>query len=95
MSHPLDPADLRRCLLLLKASPETRMRLSDMAVVSPEWRGLLAHWDELERTFIEEAGSLEAPDWSAQRTYDAMQAILERASSTSSLAQEAPCSSKT
>lgn len=80
MTHPLDPSDLRRCLLLLQASPETRARLPEMNAVSPEWRGLVERWDELERMFLEEAGySLHHTNWSAPRTFAAMQAIEDSA----------------
>ena len=48
-----------------------------MSIVSPEWKALVARWDELEALFLEEAGDL---DWSsgkdARKTYDAMQECL-------------------
>lgn len=77
-SHPYDPDDLRRCLLLLQASPETRDRLNDMATCSSAWARLIARWDELERLFLEEAGAngLSCTGWSAPRTYKAMKDIL-------------------
>lgn len=73
-SAPVDPDDLKRCLKLLEASPETKTRFSEMASASPEWKALVTRWGELERLFLEEAGDL---DWSsrrdAKRTYRAMQ----------------------
>lgn len=78
-AHPLDPADLRRCLLLLDFIPEGRNRLDELRELSPAWNAIVDHWDELEDTFIAEAG----PDWrdpaclwSARRTYALMRKIL-------------------
>lgn len=78
-SHPHDPADLRRCLLLLRDSPETAARFQEMRTVSQEWRGLVDDWSMLERLFLEEAGDngLEGTHWTARRTYDRMRAIIE------------------
>jgi len=78
LSHPLDPSDLRRCLLLLQASPETRDRLPQMADCSPEWKRLIERWDDLEKMFMEEANySLHHTNWSAPKTYEAMCNILD------------------
>lgn len=78
-SHPHDPSDLRRCLLLLQASPETRERLPAMATCSPTWKRLTEHWGELEALFIEESGgSLHREfGWSAPKTYAAMRAAID------------------
>lgn len=46
-AHPHDPADFRRCELLLRAVPVFRLQLPTMASVSPVWAALVAHWDEL------------------------------------------------
>jgi hypothetical protein len=80
-SHPHDPADLRRCLLLLRDSPETFARFQEMRQVSPEWRSLVDRWNELERLFFEEAGEhgLTGTWWSAPKTYAAMRATIEGA----------------
>lgn len=78
MSHPHDPSDLRRCLLLLQASPETAARISDMALVSPEWERLVARWRELESMFREEIPNIwDCFGWSAPKTYAAMRATLD------------------
>ena len=65
-SPPSDPADLRRCLLFLRAVPEARSVLSGEFLQDPErtvpewakprWEALLAHWDELETLLVEEIG---------------------------------------
>lgn len=73
--HPLDPADLNRCLLLLEAVPEIRQNMDKLAEMSSTWAKLVARWDELERCFLDEAGL----DWSkerfAPRTFQLMQEI--------------------
>lgn len=50
---PRDPADLGRCIGLLKAVPELRERLSEMASVSPSWAALVAEWPRLEILYQE------------------------------------------
>lgn len=89
LDYPSDPADLRRCLLLLQASPETRARLPEMATASRVWKRLVDRWSELERLFLEEAGpnGLHGLHWSAPRTYAAMRQAIEQAD-TSSAPQE-------
>jgi hypothetical protein len=74
---PHDPSDLRRCLLLLRDSPETAARFQEMQTVSPRWKRFVKHWSELERVFLEEAGDqgLDGLDWSAPRTFEAMQQL--------------------
>ena len=77
-SHPYDPADLNRCLLLMERLPWVRLYLPEMAKVSPEWAALIEHWDEIEKTFLDEVGL----DWShgksAKRTYDLMKRVMGR-----------------
>lgn len=46
--HPLDPADFRRCCLLLDAIPEYRARLDELRALSPVWDRLVDRWDEFE-----------------------------------------------
>jgi hypothetical protein len=76
-SHPHDPSDLRRCLLLLMASPETVARFQEMASVSPEWRRLVAHWSEIERLFREECPNIhDCFGVSAHKTYAAMRSAI-------------------
>lgn len=49
-SHPHDPADFKRCYLLLKAVPQWRKPayLNKMKAVSKEWSGLVDNWGKLE-----------------------------------------------
>jgi hypothetical protein len=78
--HPHDPDDLKRCLKLLEASPETKERFHEMKALSYEWANLVLVWDALEASFLEEAGDI---DWSsrkpATKTYDAMKLCFARA----------------
>lgn len=46
-SHPLDPGDMRRCMLLLRRLPAGTIRR--MRGASPEWTVLVDHWHELVR----------------------------------------------
>lgn len=52
-AHPHDPDDFRRCYLLLKAIPEWRERIGEMAKVSKVWGSLAESWNFLE-TLLEE-----------------------------------------
>ena len=45
---PYDSDDFGRCYRLLKAVPEWRGRLSEVAAVLPKWAPLVERWDELE-----------------------------------------------
>lgn len=70
--HPGDPADLGRCLRLLKLIPEWKPRIFEMSKHSKEWAVLTAHWDELEHMMDQEVGI----DWSkaksAPKTFNRM-----------------------
>lgn len=74
--EPSDPSDLGRCLRLLRAIPEWRERLSLMSGISIHWDALVQRWDELEASFLREAGSLD-PEWGcgAPETYNLMKLI--------------------
>lgn len=70
--HPHDPADLRRCRLLLDAVPDFAARLPEMAEVSPAWAALVPRWAAICAQM-----DAEAPEWRAgkpgtacPRTYD-------------------------
>lgn len=77
---PADPDDMNRCLKLLQAVPEFRLLLPKMAEVSKEWAALMARWDEVERSQLDEIGI----DWkkarSAPKTYALMREIYASAS---------------
>ena len=82
--HPLDPADLRRCLLLLAESPETAAQFPRMRAASPEWERLVDAWADLERQFLAEIGDLRGTaHWSAPLTYAAMERVLDVPQDTS------------
>lgn len=55
-SYPLDPDDLNRCLLLLEAVPEVRDHFPQIADLGEVWGRLIASWDVIEATFIDEVG---------------------------------------
>ena len=77
---PLDPADLRRCLLLLDAVPETREGgLLVLAKRCPRWAALAKVWDRLSETLRSEIGEALPPRGSAPRTYALMQEALDSA----------------
>lgn len=77
-SHPHDPADLRRCRLLLEACPELVPEMHRLVDVSPEWARLVWSWDELCSLMDSEAPNWRKPNrgGSAPKTYDAMKSIL-------------------
>ena len=66
---PLDPDDLRRCLLLLDRFPAWRERLPEVASIYPEWTRLVADWDALEKCLRAE---LARTPWSSAETYRRM-----------------------
>lgn len=76
VSHPYDPADFNRCLLLVCQIPEIRDAFGLIAKLSPQWQAVIDHWDELESIFIGEVGW----DWEhgnvAPITYRRMKEIL-------------------
>jgi hypothetical protein len=85
-SHPYDPGDLNRCLLLLQEVPLMRVILPEMANVSPSWAALIENWELVESTFLEEAG----PNWSkaksAPKTYALMRSILDKVRAAAAMA---------
>lgn len=77
--NPHDPDDLDRCLALLEAVPELRPKLPLMAQVSPAWAALIAHWDQIERSHLDEVGLGWTKAKSAPRTYKLMRRVLDAA----------------
>jgi hypothetical protein len=75
-SHPHDPADLDRCLKLLQRAPLLRAQLPKMAQVSREWAALVARWDEVERSHLDEVGLGWTKAHSAPKTYKLMREVL-------------------
>lgn len=78
--HPHDPADLRRCRLLLDQCPALQAELPRMAGVSAVWGSLVQHWDELCALMDEEIPNWRAPKRGAlaPRTYARMKEIIGR-----------------
>ena len=56
LHHPLDPDDLRRCLLLLRMAPEASEGLSKLALFSAEWAALVRWWSILDILLKHEIG---------------------------------------
>ena len=54
-SHPHDPADFRRCQLLLEQVPELQPLFHRMAEVSPEWEVLVQVWPDIIKAMDREA----------------------------------------
>ena len=76
LCHPLDPADLRRCLLLLRECPEARRGIQKLAELYPQWERLEANWERLERYLISEIGAELPARGRAPKTYELMQSLL-------------------
>jgi hypothetical protein len=74
---PSDPADLRRCMLLLRSVPEFEKRFDEMKTRSKEWARLVDQWSEITKTFIEEAGQdwHTKKWWSAPKTFQMIQKL--------------------
>ena len=75
-AFPWDPADLGRCLRLIRAVPFVEARgLPALAGRCSVWRQYAAHWDELRQLMSDEVGL----DWekahAAPKTYDRMQTL--------------------
>lgn len=76
-THPSDPADLRRCVLMLQRCPEAKPALSKLADKSAAWRGLVKEWPALVRLLKKEIGEdLPSFGWSAPKTYGAMKMAI-------------------
>jgi hypothetical protein len=74
-AHPSDPADLRRCRLLLEQVPEFGPRLPEMRHLSPCWARLCDNWDSLCAVMDEEESAWRAGLRSAPSTYRAMKEL--------------------
>lgn len=76
--YPHDPADLWRCLLLLRRIPSLKARLNEVTRLSIEWSRLIAHWEELEGMLKLELGDdlVFTGTKRAPKTYGLMQSIL-------------------
>lgn len=79
--HPLDPADFRRCALLLKWAPELRPRIHELETLSPQWQAIVSHWDEFEHLLDEEVPGwdTEIPDGHSVILYERMNEVIRNA----------------
>lgn len=73
VSHPLDTADFKRCVLLLESVPGLRANLHTLPQLSKEWAALYDNWRVLEETLHKEMDG----GVSARETYRLMRQILE------------------
>lgn len=71
-SYPNDVSDFRRCFTLLNKVPELREHFQKMAEVSPIWKNLVEHWNELETFYKEEQGKGRCP-----KTYELLKSLIE------------------
>ncbi len=73
---PSDPADFNRCMLMLERLPFVRDHFGAIASLSPEWRGVIKNWDDIERSFLAEVGRNWSRGKRAQRTYSVIKSAL-------------------
>lgn len=73
---PHDPDDFNRCLLLLDAIPEIRNHFDKIALLSKSWHKIISNWDEIEKSFIDEAGFNWSKSHSAPETYRLMKQVI-------------------
>lgn len=76
---PCDPADFRRCRLLIEQVPCFANRISEMSGVSPAWARIAASWDDLCATMDAEAPGWRESGGHAPQTYDMMKRVIEGA----------------
>lgn len=77
-SHPYDPADLRRCRLLLERCPILLLRLHMMRDVSKEWAGLIDQWEVICSSMDDESPKWRDARGSAPKTYELMRKATGR-----------------
>lgn len=75
-SYPLDPADLGRCLRLLRLFPDWEPRMPEMAKYSLPWKRLAEDWAFLANSMQEEVGIDCDKGRSAPITYARMKAVI-------------------
>ncbi|MFA5999974.1 MAG: hypothetical protein WC783_03290 [Candidatus Paceibacterota bacterium] len=70
--HPLDPADLKRCMDMMDQF--YFIKIESMKDISKEWCILVDNWDKLTTLLKEEIGEFDTG--SAPKTYKLMQELL-------------------
>lgn len=80
IAHPYDPADFRRCRLLLEAAPELAGDMVKLRSLSEAWRNLVDNWAEICATMDAEAPKWRDPErgWSCPKTYDLIKRAIGR-----------------
>jgi hypothetical protein len=77
-TYPHDPADFRRCQLLLKSHPLAELTFQAMRDVSPQWARLVDAWEEIHAAIEAEApGYLGKVSGAAPKAYRLMRRIIE------------------
>lgn len=66
---PHDPADFRRCYLLLKLIPEWREQLEEMGKTFDNWWPFVYHWDEMTALYEQERNN---PKGTCPKLYELM-----------------------
>ena len=77
--HPYDPADFRRCELLMRQVPEIRTWFPAMAAASPAWARLVERWDEIVNLIATEVPGAWGPrstNGQARRAYALIQELI-------------------
>ena len=75
---PSDPADLRRCRLLLEQVPELVPLFHKMSTASKEWAALVKNWTDLCATMDAEAPNWRTKGEAAPKTYELIQQAVGR-----------------
>lgn len=75
---PSDPADLRRCRLLLEQVPELVPLFHKMSTASKEWAALVKNWAELCTTMDAEAPNWRTKGEAAPKTYELIKQAVGR-----------------
>ncbi len=77
--HPWDPDDFVRCEKLLRAVPEFRPRLQEMAAVSPVWARLVENWQHIVSLIEAEAsGAFDGHRGTAPEAYKLMKTLIDK-----------------
>ena len=77
--HPVDLADLNRCLVFLDAAFGTRtpVQIDSVRSISPHWSAYVDHWDELVSLFEKETQGAKGGLWKVPETYNLMLKIQD------------------
>lgn len=80
-NYPHDPDDFGRCYRLLKAVPEWRSRIGEMAAENTVWKAMADAWDELSAMYEAEVDTTgRRHSGLAPKMYERMKQIEDAAS---------------